>query len=71
MVDFITSKYLSQNSPCNWIAAVRQTTTHKLEEKMLTIDKKMPGVRCPACKNRGQEVWVVPGTKCHKCGCAC
>src|SRR2546430_1025903 len=22
----------------------------------------MPGVRCPACENKGQDVWVVPGT---------
>ena len=31
----------------------------------------MSGVRCPACKNKGQEVWVIPGTRCHKCGTAC
>ncbi|KAL2018416.1 hypothetical protein VTK56DRAFT_835 [Thermocarpiscus australiensis] len=27
----------------------------------------LPGVRCPACAERGEEVWVVPGLLCPKC----
>ena len=38
---------------------------------VLLRHNKMPGVRCPACKQKGQEVWVIPGTRCHKCGYAC
>ncbi|KAJ5710852.1 hypothetical protein N7488_005008 [Penicillium malachiteum] len=26
---------------------------------------KMPGVRCPNCASKGQEVWVIPGKSCH------
>ncbi len=28
----------------------------------------MSGVRSPKCKERGEEVWVMFGTLCHKCG---
>ncbi|EUC31241.1 hypothetical protein COCVIDRAFT_39373 [Bipolaris victoriae FI3] len=28
----------------------------------------VPGRRCPACLERGDTVWVVPGKNCHECG---
>ncbi|GES57614.1 hypothetical protein ATEIFO6365_0001090300 [Aspergillus terreus] len=31
----------------------------------------MPGVRCPTCQGNGEEVWVIPGKNCHKCGTPC
>ncbi|KAJ5469582.1 hypothetical protein N7539_009200 [Penicillium diatomitis] len=32
---------------------------------------KMPGVRCPNCYAKGQEVWVIPGKSCHVCHTPC
>ncbi|KAJ5116377.1 hypothetical protein N7456_000725 [Penicillium angulare] len=32
---------------------------------------KMPGVRCPNCAAKGQEVWVIPGKSCHICHTPC
>ena len=37
----------------------------------LTKYGKMNGVRCPKCKAKGNEVWVIPGVRCHKCGWPC
>ncbi|QSZ37427.1 hypothetical protein DSL72_009525 [Monilinia vaccinii-corymbosi] len=31
----------------------------------------MPGVRCPTCLAKGQEVWVIPGRACGACGTGC
>ena len=31
----------------------------------------MPGVKCPKCLEKGQEVWVLPGKHCYKCGHGC
>ncbi|KAL2193058.1 hypothetical protein P885DRAFT_81651 [Corynascus similis CBS 632.67] len=28
----------------------------------------IPGVRCKKCAENGEEVWVVPGLVCGKCG---
>ncbi|KAL2174032.1 uncharacterized protein P884DRAFT_264297 [Thermothelomyces heterothallicus CBS 202.75] len=28
----------------------------------------LPGVRCQKCAENGEEVWVVPGLICGKCG---
>ena len=27
-----------------------------------------PGYRCPTCLERGDAVWVIPGTCCPQCG---
>ncbi|KAK4224027.1 hypothetical protein QBC38DRAFT_371891 [Podospora fimiseda] len=27
----------------------------------------MPGVLCPTCAEKGQEVWVIPGRACGYC----
>jgi NADH-ubiquinone oxidoreductase chain 4 len=39
----------------------------------MTSDVEIPmhGVRCPECLKKDQTVWVIPGTRCHKCGHAC
>ncbi|EDU50812.1 predicted protein [Pyrenophora tritici-repentis Pt-1C-BFP] len=29
---------------------------------------KVPGRRCPACLERGDTVWVIPGKCCPQCG---
>jgi len=34
-------------------------------------DMPIPGVRCPTCAAKGQEVWVIPGKACGYCGTAC
>lgn len=31
----------------------------------------MPGVKCPTCAAKGQEVWVIPGKSCHVCHTPC
>lgn len=31
----------------------------------------MPGVRCPTCLAKGEEVWVIPGRACGACGTGC
>lgn len=31
-------------------------------------DPGVPARRCPACLERGQTVWVVPGKDCPQCG---
>ncbi|EPS26694.1 hypothetical protein PDE_01632 [Penicillium oxalicum 114-2] len=36
-----------------------------------TRSSKMPGVRCPNCAAKGQEVWVIPGKSCHVCHTPC
>jgi hypothetical protein len=28
----------------------------------------VPGRRCPACLERGDSVWVIPGNSCPVCG---
>jgi len=30
--------------------------------------KQVPGRRCPACLERGDTVWVIPGKCCSQCG---
>ncbi|KAJ5930610.1 hypothetical protein N7466_006103 [Penicillium verhagenii] len=35
------------------------------------VVNKMPGVRCPNCYAKGQEVWVIPGKSCHVCATPC
>ena len=42
-----------------------------LATKSLMINRPMPGVRCPACANRGVETWVLPGKHCPTCGHPC
>ncbi|EJT70433.1 hypothetical protein GGTG_11457 [Gaeumannomyces tritici R3-111a-1] len=31
----------------------------------------LPGVRCPTCASKGNEVWVIPGRACGYCGTPC
>ncbi|KAL2158802.1 hypothetical protein VTH06DRAFT_3994 [Thermothelomyces fergusii] len=28
----------------------------------------LPGIRCPKCAENGEEVWVIPGLLCGRCG---
>ncbi|KAK0729743.1 hypothetical protein B0H67DRAFT_473902 [Lasiosphaeris hirsuta] len=38
---------------------------------LTTICLQLPGVRCPTCAAKGNEVWVIPGRACGDCGTAC
>ena len=31
----------------------------------------IPGAKCPTCRARGIEQWVLPGKYCPKCGTLC
>ncbi|KAK0633633.1 hypothetical protein B0T14DRAFT_417426 [Immersiella caudata] len=33
--------------------------------------QQLPGVRCPKCAEKGEEVWVIQGRACGHCGTAC
>ena len=35
------------------------------------IDNHIPSVKCPTCAANGQEVWVIKGKVCSKCGTEC
>jgi hypothetical protein len=34
----------------------------------ITHHRQVPGRRCPACLERGDTVWVIPGKCCPVCG---
>jgi len=54
---------------------LRQRESSRIKASMdqgATVQTRpMNGIRCPRCKGKGQEVWVIPGTRCHKCGHPC
>ncbi|KAF2186936.1 hypothetical protein K469DRAFT_570978 [Zopfia rhizophila CBS 207.26] len=50
-----------------------QTPTDKVTVNSMNTDEgvrtlPVPGRRCPACLERGETIWVIPGKCCPQCG---
>ncbi len=35
---------------------------------LANIFQYLPGIKCKGCAAKGEEVWVIEGTNCSKCG---
>ena len=57
-------------SPCMiWMVSLPFRYVQNCELASSVTDLvKVPGRRCPACLERGQTVWVIPGKCCPTCG---
>lgn len=77
-VDGITSMPVRFPSSFNFQLSTPRTNTKKPVNKKITyllthfhtnrLSPQVPGRRCPACLERGDTVWVIPGKCCPQCG---
>ncbi|PSN63336.1 hypothetical protein BS50DRAFT_577087 [Corynespora cassiicola Philippines] len=49
-------------------SAPQQTAVPCMNDAEGVQTMPVPGRRCPACLERGDTVWVIPGKCCPQCG---
>ncbi|KAH7123725.1 hypothetical protein B0J11DRAFT_435571 [Dendryphion nanum] len=47
---------------------IDRATVPSMHDGVGIVTMPVPGRRCPACLERGDTVWVIPGKCCPQCG---